>query len=120
MSNDYFARLEVPILNNEYSVIVAVGDYDRAYALAKKMFSNPVDQENIRGCIWRERWIKPLIWVDCGFHTINEHHFYATLAHEAVHAVQFIFSELGETGADEVFAHSVAAIVAAVERHICK
>jgi NADPH-dependent curcumin reductase CurA len=36
---------------------------------------------------------------------------YATLSHEAVHAIDFIFNAIGSKDRDEVFAHSVAAIV---------
>jgi hypothetical protein len=38
----------------------------------------------------------------------------ATLVHESVHAIEYIFESLGEKTNGEVFAHSIAAIVRTV------
>lgn len=113
-----YHEIEVPILNTEYSVFVAVGDKEKALTWARSMFTmvHDYDVEDVRGCYWAEHGKKPLIWIDL---LENTPHFYATVSHEAVHAIQHIFDEIGETHSKEIFAHSVGAVVAAVEDLLC-
>jgi hypothetical protein len=47
----------------------------------------------------------------------EKYEMYSTLAHESVHAINYIFSAIGEESRDEVYAHSIAAIVRAVENN---
>lgn len=107
-------EFEVPIFNSEYSVLIVIGEKDRALGYAKHYLTIVEDDDvkDKRGCCWMEHMKKPLIWVGL---ERNTNHFYSTLAHEAVHAVQHIFDEIGETHSKEIFAHCVGAIVAYIE-----
>lgn len=104
----------VPILNEEYSVYVYVGDRLKAneeiceYIKDKADFIEP---ENRGRSIYR-RGYHPCIWIDG---TLDYRMSVATLAHESIHGVTEIMCYLGmdlndQTG-NELLAHSVAAII---------
>ena len=122
MKNTYFKKLTVKILNDEYIVIIFLGNIDKTWRKVHKWFPE-LDKgdlfENTRGHCFMFDGECPVIWIGVPF---KDSHFYSTLAHEAVHAIDHIFKLIGEGGAThEIFAHCVGAVVANVERLIkCK
>jgi hypothetical protein len=102
----------ISLLNDEYAVRVVLGKPKdvQKYLLQKIDKDMPAcDSEfDVRGKTWHLEGRYPIIWVSP---KLKGSEFYATLAHEAVHAVRFIFEYIGEESVDEVFAHSVGAIV---------
>lgn len=109
--------ITVPILNDEYKVVVCIDTPENGYKKVLKYYDNDTDyikKDELRNCrgkcfFWTDRQV--FIWVDSRLKTK-----YSTLAHEACHAVKHIFDFIGERSIDEVFAHSVGAIVRAVEK----
>ena len=108
----------VPILNHEYKVVVCWGDLKQLRKTLTDHHYNPdyvtktmlIEQtENRRGVTFREYRCYPTIWLNADLlHTDA----LGTLAHEAVHAVDFIFESIDENMYhSEIFAHSVGAIV---------
>lgn len=104
--------IKVPILNDEYFVYVLLGNKKQVVEWVNGYYEESYSEKSldVRGKTFYQRGLYPSIWVG------TEDHFWATLAHEAIHAVQYIFDEIGEGRTDEVFAHSVGAIVYAVEK----
>jgi hypothetical protein len=105
----------VPILNDEYSVYVYIGDTK----WAKRVISKYLDGEEgvsfgecNRGKCLSKIGYHPCIWVDPN---LKGKQFSATLAHEAVHAVTHIIEYLAMNGHDqsgnEFLAHGVGAIL---------
>lgn len=111
--------IEVPILNSEYWVYVVWGDGSVRW-ISKKLNDAYIEDEeihNYRGKTWHRPSYNPVI------HMIVEpgdKHFWGTLAHEATHAIKFIWDSIGEDSFWEVYAHSVGAVVHAVELEISK
>jgi len=105
----------VPVLNSEYTVYVMLGDKKWACKSLKKWIEDDTivieSFERIRGrCVTREGYL-PHIYIAL---KPTDPHFWSTVSHEAVHAINFIWKVIGETSKDEVYAHSVGAIVFAV------
>lgn len=103
--------ITVPILNNEYSVKVCWGSLDNARKTLTDLGYGEYEflaLNEKRGVTFYNPDLPPLIAV-CGTPRTAEQ--IGTLAHEACHAVEFIFQHIGQTIGDEVFAHSVGAIV---------
>lgn len=111
-------NITVPILNHEYKVVVC---WDNKTHLKKTLEAHHYNPDNVtktmieqqiadrRGVTFREYRCYPTIWLN-GEVEANE--IMGTLAHEAVHAVDFIFEAIDENMYhSEVFAHSVGAIV---------
>lgn len=108
----------VPILNKEYKVVVCWGDLNQLRRVLLRYHYNPdhvtetflKDQtDSRRGLTFNEYRCYPVIWVN---YDIPSSEAIGTLAHEAVHAVEFIFQSLDENILhSEIFAHSVGAIV---------
>lgn len=105
-------KIIIPILNNEYPVIVCWGDTKFIKQVLKK-YGHKYDDEDFNWDKYGGRFFgsegkdgvvvlpkKPKTPEDIG-----------NLAHEATHAVVDIFEFIGEEKYDEVFAHSVGAIV---------
>lgn len=102
----------IPILNKDYKVIFTCGTPEDIKKVMKK-HKFPLDQLdeayfNGRGVCFYFPGLPPLIAMPRAPKTNEE---IATLAHEAVHAVNDIFEKIGEERGGEVFAHSVSAIV---------
>lgn len=108
----------VPILNHEYKVVVCWGDTKH---LRKNLLDHHYDPDHVtksfieeqtekrRGVTIREYRCYPTIWVDADLPAPEA---IGTLAHEAVHAVDFVMEALEENiYHSEIFAHSVGAIV---------
>lgn len=110
--------ITVPILNHEYKVVVCWGDLKHLRKTLLDHHYNPdhvtktfLDEqtENRRGVTFSEHRCYPTIWIDADLPASDA---IGTLAHEAVHAVDFIFEALDENMYhSEIFAHSVGAIV---------
>ena len=110
--------LIVPILNHEYKVVVCWGDLKHLKKTLLDHHYNPdhitttflkEQTENRRGVTFREFRCYPTIWINADLSVYDS---LGTLAHEAVHAVDFIFQAVDEDMIhSEIFAHSVGAIV---------
>ena len=105
-------ELKIPILNNEYSVIVCWGSVQTIKKIVKAYYKDGADMvgglENNRGICYYKYGYHPIIALPC-FPKTGEQ--IGTLAHEAVHAVNHIFEAIQEPNRDELFAHSVGAVV---------
>lgn len=111
----------IPILNNEYKVVVCLGDMKYLRKTLVRYNYNPEtvtesflaeQTENRRGVTFRENHCYSVIWVNSD---LSANDSIGTLAHEAVHAVDFIFEAIDENMYHaEIFAHSVGAIVRTV------
>lgn len=100
----------VPILNNEYKVIVCWGKEKEVNKVARGWGHKKaaIDLTNFRGQTYYTKDCHPVIALPKFPKTPEQ---IGTLAHEAVHAVNNIFDKVGESKTDEIFAHSVGAIV---------
>lgn len=108
----------VPILNDEYCVVVVIGDIKQLKKELKKCNypeENQTDEFISNASYIREGFTvsnprcHPVIFLKNNPTTPNS---IATLAHEATHAINDIFKKLQETPeAEEFYAHSVGAIV---------
>jgi len=116
-----FNHIRVPILNDEYWVdVVWGGKPEDWWKFSRKKFKDvtiPLSWfDDKRGQVLRRKDFNPLIVMQI---SQDDKHFWATLAHEAVHAIDEIWEMISENAKrHEVFAHSVGAVVAAVEKKI--
>jgi len=105
-------EIVVPILNDEYKVIVCWGDSKHIEKVLKSWEHKPDNTTSSlidkRGACFYSKDCHPVIALPRKPKTPEE---IGTLAHEATHAVSNIFEKLDERNYDEVFAHSVGAIV---------
>jgi len=103
-------KIEIPILNNQYKVIVCWGDNKYVRRVLKHYGYN--EDKDVFGdaeaLTFNERLLHPVIALRRFPETPED---IGTLAHEAVHAVKYIFDHIEEQSSDEIFAHSVGAIV---------
>lgn len=103
--------INIPLLNDEYGVIVCWGDPAFLRRIGKR-YQHREDihlADHLRGACWNCDGCKPIIVLRGKPKTAQE---IATLAHEAVHAVSVVFKQIYQfEAAEEVFAHSVGAIV---------
>lgn len=104
--------LVIPILNNEYKVIVCCGNDKQIAKVLKNWHHNCDDVRSAmtdrRGVCFYAKNCHPIIALHRKPKTADE---IGTLAHEATHAVNNIFEKIEENASDEVFAHSVGAVV---------
>jgi len=113
---------EIPILNNEYWVYVCIGKDKEE--LSKKLIKHfeekhsslfsPENLGEVRGSCHRRRNYAPYIFVNLN-ECKTKNLIYAVLAHEACHAIDNIFYVIGDNNRDELFAHSVAAVIRGVK-----
>ena len=105
-------RIIVPILNDEYKVIVCFGDEKAVKKVLKEWGHKPadilLDMNNRRGICYHSQGCHPVIALPRQPKTPTE---IGTLTHEAIHAVGYIFKMIEQDAAEEVYAHSVGAIV---------
>ena len=108
-------EIKIPVLNNEYYVIVIFGDSNIVSKFLKRNGFKDTngDYEGNRGLTYYESDCHPVIALPRKPKTPEE---IGDLAHEAVHAVKYVFDFIGEESIDEVFAHCVGAIVREVLR----
>ncbi len=112
--NDMKNSIVVPILNNEYKVIVCFGTPEQVKKVLHQWgHTAPISLgvENRRGICYHTNGCHPIIALPRKPKTAQE---IGTLAHEAVHAVGYIFQMIEQNSAEEVYAHSVGAIVRTV------
>lgn len=109
----------IPIFNSEYKVIVCWGDI-AVVRRTMKVWGYPLplaeskDIDSKRGVTFYSSDCHPLIALPKYPKTASE---IGTLAHEATHAVINVFDKIAERNFDEVFAHSVGAVVRGVLEH---
>lgn len=105
--------IKVPILNRDYCVYILQGKKEKALKWLVSYYGDADlsidDFENYRGRTFYKKGCYPVIYL------ITTKHKYSTLAHEAVHAIDYIWKYIGENNKDEVYAHSVGAVVFAIE-----
>lgn len=108
-------EIKIPILNNEYSVIVCWGDNKAVKRTVNRWHQGCADLmsglEDRRGVCFYKHGHHPIIALPRFPKTPTE---IGTLAHESVHAINHIFDSVSEQTRDEVFAHSVGAVVRTV------
>ena len=101
----------IPILNNEYKVIVVWGTEKFLKKVAKDWNYGDliVDKDDTRGKTYYKSDCQPIIYLPRRPKTATE---LGTLAHEAAHAVSNIYKYIKEYETDtEIFAHSIGAVV---------
>lgn len=103
----------IPILNNEYKVVVCWGSPKQVEKVLKSWGHNVEDSlssliNNSRGLTYYNNTCVPVIALRRKPKTREE---IGTLAHEACHAIENIFGKISEPLGGEVFAHSVGAVV---------
>lgn len=104
-------EVSIPILNNEYKVIVCWGPISTTIKILNNWGYDDVEPEmfaNHRGITFTRRSCHPVIVLPKFPKSASE---IATFTHETVHAVSDIFEKIGETSRGEIFAHSVGAVV---------
>lgn len=104
-------EIVIPILNDEYKVIVCWGDYKSTNKIIKSWHHDEIDESewtNRRGFCCHKKDCHPIIVLPKYPKTPEE---IGTLAHEAFHAVSNIWNKIEDESHDEVFAHSIGAIV---------
>ena len=103
----------IPILNDEYKVIVMWGNLKYIKKKAKSwhhdtLSDEEMDFKNRRGMCLYKKDCHPVIILPRKPKTAQE---IGTLSHEAVHAVEDIFIKIQQPTNGEVFAHSVGAVI---------
>lgn len=105
----------VPILNNEYKVIVCWGTLAYTRQLMRDWgYEELAEQKHLdstRGVCFHSKECHPFIVLPHFPKTAEE---IGTLAHEAFHAVDDILEKIGRVYNDEIFAHSIGAVVRSV------
>jgi len=105
-------ELKISILNNEYSVIVCWGNDKEIFKVVKRWHEGNADLMSSlnerRGVCFYKHGCHPIIALPRYPKTAEE---IGTLAHETVHAINYIFEAVEEQSRDEIFAHSVGAVV---------
>lgn len=107
-------EIEIPILNNEYKVIVCWGDFKFIKKVVDSWGHIPVEEigfDDRRGVCYQTVGCHPVIALPHKPRTAQE---IGSLSHEAVHAIEDIFMKVQEPLNGEIFAHSVGAIVRTV------
>lgn len=108
-------EIVIPILNDEYKVIVCFGSPKIIKKILHSWGHKPADRlldsSDRRGVCFYTKDCHPVIALPRFPKTAAE---IGTLSHEAVHAVFNIFEMIEGDLAEEVFAHSVGAIVRTV------
>jgi len=108
-------KIIVPILNDEYKVIVCWGNDVEVGKVLKYHGHKPEDTKSSllgnRGVCFYSKDCHPVIALPSKPKTPEQ---IGTLAHEAVHAVEDIFLKISQPIGGELFAHSVGAVVRGV------
>ena len=115
-----FTYITVPILNDDFSVIVSWGDEAEAYPYLKKFTGT--DEfihilEKSEAVFWtsEKHTCLPVMYIKVSPDDII---FMSLVAHEAVHCIDCILDAIGEGKTKELVAHSVGAIVRAVSKRL--
>jgi hypothetical protein len=114
-------EVRVPILNDEYAVIVCWGTAEEIGKVLRRHeypdAAHLADCISGRGSCYYRDGCRPIVAIHNPPKTPAE---YGTLAHEAAHAVSNVMGAIGAKFEDEVFAHSVGAVVRLTLEHIAK
>lgn len=108
-------KVKVPILNNEYFVYVLWGNKVRVIKWINSYFGEKYHYsfiDDCRGKTFYQHGYYPVIFIN------TQIHFFATLAHEAVHALNYIWEDIAEESKNEIYAHSVGAIIRIVKKQL--
>lgn len=107
-------EFEIPILNEEYKVYLIGGDEKSAIKYVNEYQNTNYHEGDIskasRGLTFYKEGYHPVVWIRRGIKNPL-----STVAHEAVHAINYIWDYIGEKTKDEIFAHSVSSIVKVYE-----
>jgi hypothetical protein len=118
LTNKKLNIVKIPILYNEYSVYVIWGDQKKKLKWLRKYFDDDsisdYNWEYIKGVTYGIKGDDPVIVL------MKNKNFWSILAHEAVHAVDKIFTYIDDDNRDELFAHFVGIIVKEVEDYVKK
>jgi hypothetical protein len=104
----------ITILNDEYKVIFIAGNVKFSKKLADDYGYSNWDSSMLygkRGLTIYKKGFFPMIFMPKIPTKSDE---YATLAHEAVHAIDYLFDSIGDDNRSELFAHCVGAVVRGV------
>lgn len=108
-------EIVIPILNDEYKVVVCFGDPEKISKVLKSWghqeHATIGNVEDRRGVCFYTRGCHPVIALPRKPKTPTE---IGTLSHEAVHAIEYIFEAISQPLGGELFAHSVGAVVRGV------
>ncbi len=107
--------IRIPILNDEWAVYVIWGEQKTKLKWLRWHFDDDslIDDwwsQNRAITHYKEQYI-PVINI------IDSKYFYAEIAHEACHAIDFIFKQISDDNRGELFAHSVGAVVRLVTKY---
>lgn len=104
--------LVIPILNDEYKVIVSFGNPGKIAKVLKawghQEHATIGNVEDRRGVCFYTKGCHPVIAMPRKPKTPTE---IGTLAHEATHAIEYIFDAIQQEFRGELVAHSIGAIV---------
>lgn len=105
-------EIVIPILNDEYKVIVCWGNPKHIKKVLKNWHYPKEDVTSSlmdrRGVCYYNPQCHPVIALPDKPKTAQQ---IGTLAHEAVHAIENIYQKINEVPSGELFAHSVGAVV---------
>jgi len=111
---------KIPVINAEYFVYVCVSNKKEGFKQVKNYFKGVKDSIkeqdfNVRGKTFLHDDFHPIIWID-----ISNKQIMGTVAHEATHAVTYIFNFVHQdiAQAEELFAMIVGAIVGYTEKEL--
>lgn len=108
-------EIVIPILNDEYKVIVCFGNPARVEKVLKSYGHRSEDTKSTmignRGTCFCTAGCHPVIALPNKPKSATE---IGTLAHEATHAIENIFNMIEQPLGGELFAHSVGAVVRGV------
>lgn len=112
MKQKTLRELIIPILNDEYKVIVCFGTPEKVSKVLKAWghdeHATIGHLDDRRGVCFYTKGSHPVIALPQKPKTPTE---IGTLAHESVHAIEYIFNAISQPIEGELFAHSVGAVV---------
>ena len=114
--SDLNQELKIPVFNDEYSVIFCWGEEKKIKKVLRSWGHKTKDVNllDFRGQTFYTKDCHPVIAMP-KFPVTPEQ--IGTLAHEATHAINNIFDKIGAFKDDELFAHSIGAVVRQVLKH---
>jgi len=119
MKSNPLVHIKVSILNDDFYVTVCWGNLKEAekYIVSITDQETKVDMARSYARYWSIASFvyMPVIYVNL---PVGDERFHSSLAHEAVHAINAIWEYIGEESKDEIYAHSIGAIVHAVDKEL--
>lgn len=111
----------VPIIGCEYEVYVLVDTKEKALKKINRYFENyetiTIEELDVRGKTFYNSDLHPFIFVN-----IEIDNLLATVAHEAFHAISYVFNYIHQdiSDAEEIVAQVIGSIVKSVENEMKK